>query len=218
LFVQIVQFKQHEQDIWRLTSEGTSIADHGSHEARVFDAIAKSMEGLTIDELKVIWNMFLYQFLTRQTAVGDESAKFGQAKAFRNKWIGKGDNKKFVKQVFSFIGRYLTLQIDTIQDITREELLHVLKTGTHTSALADLSKRKLIEKKKIYYFSVEKGENFSVDIKKQETDISVEMLQRFDYSSLQSNTLVVHGRVQLSNLIILMRRVYHPELAHFIRL
>jgi hypothetical protein len=30
-----------------------SIADHGSHEARVFDAIAKSMEGLTIKELDV---------------------------------------------------------------------------------------------------------------------------------------------------------------------
>jgi hypothetical protein len=44
---------QHEQDIWRLTTEGTLIAEKGSHEARVFDAIAKSMEGLTIDELRV---------------------------------------------------------------------------------------------------------------------------------------------------------------------
>jgi len=48
-----VKFTQHEQEIWRLTAEGTSIADHGSHEARVFDAIAKSMQGLTLDELKV---------------------------------------------------------------------------------------------------------------------------------------------------------------------
>ena len=70
-------------------------------------------------------------------------------------------------------------QVDSIQDITRQELLEVLKTGTHPSALPDLSKRKLIEKKKIYYFSVEKGDSFSLDIKKQETDISVEMLQRF---------------------------------------
>jgi phenylalanyl-tRNA synthetase alpha chain len=57
--------------------------------------------------------------------------------------------------------------------------LEVLKTGTHPSALADLSKRKLIEKKKIYYFSVEKGDEFTRDIRKQETDISVEMLQKF---------------------------------------
>jgi len=45
--------------------------------------------------------------------------------------------------------------------------------------LKDLSKRKFIEKKKIYYFSVEKGPEFTLDIKKQETDISVEMLQRY---------------------------------------
>jgi phenylalanyl-tRNA synthetase alpha chain len=57
----------------------------------------------------------------------------------------------------------------------------VRQSGTYSqpSALADLSKRKLIEKKKIYYFSVAKGESFSLDIKKQETDISVEMLQSY---------------------------------------
>jgi phenylalanyl-tRNA synthetase alpha chain len=51
--LKILIFTQHEQEIWRLTTEGTSIADHGSHEARVFDAIAKQMEGLSIYELNV---------------------------------------------------------------------------------------------------------------------------------------------------------------------
>src|SRR5271154_5067688 len=73
----------------------------------------------------------------------------------------------------------LIVQVDSIQDTTRQELLEVLKTGTHASALADLSKRKLIEKKKTYYFSVEKGDEFTRDIRKQETDISAEMLQKF---------------------------------------
>jgi hypothetical protein len=72
----------------------------------------------------------------------------------------------------------LIVQVNSIQDTTRQELLEVLKTGTHASALADMSKRKLIEKKKIYYFSVEKGDEFTRDIRKQETDISVEMLQK----------------------------------------
>jgi hypothetical protein len=40
--------------MWRLTSEGEEIADQGSHEARVFDAIAESMDGLTPEELNVI--------------------------------------------------------------------------------------------------------------------------------------------------------------------
>ena len=34
-----------------------------------------------------------------QDAVGAESAKFGQGKAFKNKWIVKGENDRLVKQV-----------------------------------------------------------------------------------------------------------------------
>jgi len=67
--------------------------------------------------------------------------------------------------------------VDSIQDVTREQLLEVDKTGTHLNVLPELSKRKLIERKKIYYFSVEKGDEFTLDIKRQETDITVEMLQ-----------------------------------------
>ena len=91
---------------------------------------------------------------------------FGQRNAFKNKWIGKGESGKFVKKV------------DHIQDVTREQLLEVEKMGTHSNALPELSKRKLIERKKIYYFSVHKGDDFTLDIKRQETDITVEMLQR----------------------------------------
>jgi phenylalanyl-tRNA synthetase alpha chain len=68
--------------------------------------------------------------------------------------------------------------VNTIQDVTREQLLEVQKLGTHPTALADLSKRKLIERKKLYYFSVKKGDEFTFDIKRQETDINVEMMQR----------------------------------------
>ena len=52
-----MKFTQHEQEIWRLSAEGSSIAQEGSHEAKVFEAIAKKMEGLTISELTV----FLYE-------------------------------------------------------------------------------------------------------------------------------------------------------------
>jgi phenylalanyl-tRNA synthetase alpha chain len=70
--------------------------------------------------------------------------------------------------------------VTSIEDVTREELLEVEKSGTCTpSVLSDLSKRKLIEKKKIFYFSVEKGPSFTLDIRKQETDINVEMLQSY---------------------------------------
>ena len=74
----------------------------------------------------------------------------------------------------------------------------MLNTGTHPKALADLSKRKLIEKKKIFYFSVEKGNDFTLDIKKQETDISVEMLQRSEttYNALTYQWILEDGKLQ----------------------
>ena len=37
-----------------MTDEGTAVAEQGSHEAKVFRAIAEQMEGLTIAELTVI--------------------------------------------------------------------------------------------------------------------------------------------------------------------
>jgi hypothetical protein len=51
--VQILKFQQHEIETWRLTEEGQMIAEHGSHEVQVFEAIAKSMRGLSLDELGV---------------------------------------------------------------------------------------------------------------------------------------------------------------------
>ena len=61
------------------------------------------MQGLTLDELKVAistQSFCLYLRLTLQDAVGADVAKFGQGKAFRNKWIAKGAGKNsFVKQV-----------------------------------------------------------------------------------------------------------------------
>ena len=111
--------------------------------------------------------------------MGDDVAKYGQGKAFRNKWIGQDEKKKFVKKVSSLYVAGLIVQVDSIQDTTRQELLEVQNAyTTDPKTLADLSKRKLVEKKKIYYFSVEKGDNFTLNIKRQETDISVDMLQR----------------------------------------
>lgn len=49
-----MRFTQHEQEVWRLSAEGSAIAEGGSHEAKVFEAIAKKMDGLTIAELTVL--------------------------------------------------------------------------------------------------------------------------------------------------------------------
>jgi len=71
-----------------LEPEAEGIAEHGSHEARVFEALRQALDGLTIPEL--------------DAAVGDKTvSKLGQGKAFRSKWIAKGKDGKLVATVGS---------------------------------------------------------------------------------------------------------------------
>jgi phenylalanyl-tRNA synthetase alpha chain len=69
-----------------LEPEAVEIEANGSHEARVFEALQKSMDGLTIAEL--------------EAAVGDKNVvKVGQGKAFKSKWIAKGKDGRLVASV-----------------------------------------------------------------------------------------------------------------------
>lgn len=69
-----------------LEPEAVEIEANGSHEARVFDALSKAVDGLTVDELI--------------KAVGDKKVVgLGQGKAFKTKWIGKGKEGKLVATV-----------------------------------------------------------------------------------------------------------------------
>ena len=82
-----------------LEPEAVEIAANGSHEARVFEALRKAMDGLTIPEL--------------EAAVGDKNVvKVGQGKAFKSKWISKGKEGKLVASV-SLKKELLTGQILT---------------------------------------------------------------------------------------------------------
>jgi phenylalanyl-tRNA synthetase alpha chain len=75
-----------ERDEAILEPEGEQIAQHGSHEARVFEALRQAVEGLTVAEL--------------EKAVGDKNVtKMGQGKAFKEKWISKGKDGKLVATV-----------------------------------------------------------------------------------------------------------------------
>jgi len=68
------------------TAEGAQIISDGSHEVRVWAALPEKGQGppLSVVDLK--------------KAVGDETAKVGQGRAFKNGWIGK-DGSGFVKLV-----------------------------------------------------------------------------------------------------------------------
>jgi len=147
----MVTYKQIENEKWNVTDEGNEIVETGSHEAKVFNAIPEGEEGISIADLNA--------------KVGP-SAKIGQGKAFKIKWIAKK-------------GNCVVRNVASIQDKTQEDLKIIKETSNHPDAniLKDLKKRKLIDRQKVTSYSVEKGEKFSTTIVKQATDITYEMLQ-----------------------------------------
>lgn len=119
------------------------------------------------------------------------SAKPGQGKAFKNKWVSKK-------------GANLVRLVDSIVDQTQNELKEIESTGTLGDAkvLADLKKRTLVDKQYdslfkyvlpwraeielLYFFvfcrkstsySIKKGTDFALEVKKEATDITADMLQ-----------------------------------------
>ena len=96
------------------------------------------------------------------------SAKFGQGAAFKAKWISKTANGNFIRNVDSIVDEaQLNLQSIKIGGtLANDELLKILK------------KRQLITTSKSTTYSVEKGLQFTTDIKVKQTDITMDMLAR----------------------------------------
>ncbi|KAK7695430.1 hypothetical protein QCA50_000066 [Cerrena zonata] len=137
-----------------LTQEGASIALNGSHEARVWAVLPAKGEGEPIPPKDL------------EKRVGAETAKLGQANAFKKKWITKE-------------GAGLVKIVSEIVDQTQLDMREVDSTGTLKAgekALAELRRRKLIAQRKGQWFTVSKGSNFSTSIEKPETDLTVDML------------------------------------------
>ncbi|KAJ3258226.1 hypothetical protein HDU77_002398 [Chytriomyces hyalinus] len=155
---EVVAFTILEVEHWVLTEEGSGIADEGSPEVKVFNAIPEGDEGISIPALQKI--------------VGD-SYKFGQGAAFKNKWIKK-----------SAAG--LARAVNSVSDNTQKDLLSIRNGNVLADkVMADYKKRKLVDKKKTSSYSVSKGSKFTTTIEKEETDITQEMIQSGDWKKVQ---------------------------------
>ncbi|KAK5654980.1 hypothetical protein OQA88_6739 [Cercophora sp. LCS_1] len=149
----MVKYETIEKEDAILEAEGEQIAANGSHEARVFEALRQAVEGLTVQELEKV--------------IGDKTVtKVGQSKAFKEKWISRTKDGKFKTAT------------DSIQDITKEQVLTIKETRTHPDAkvLADLKKRKLVKMQKVISFKIQKGPKFALEIAKEETDLTADMI------------------------------------------
>ncbi|RKO91029.1 hypothetical protein BDK51DRAFT_44388 [Blyttiomyces helicus] len=88
---QIVTYDPIVQERLVLTEEGAEIADNGSHEARVFNAIVEGAAGSEIPAIKA--------------AVGP-AYNFGQGAAFKKKWIQKTKEGNIARAVGTLAHRF----------------------------------------------------------------------------------------------------------------
>lgn len=148
----MVTYKTIEKDEAVLEPEAEKIVANGSHEARVFEALRQAVDGLSVKELEQV--------------IGDANVtKVGQGKAFKSKWISKTTDGK------------LKASTDSITDTTREQLqaIKVNKTAD-AKVLTDLKKRKLVKMTRIIHFKIAKGEKYAMEITREETDLTADML------------------------------------------
>ncbi|KAI9729320.1 MAG: Phenylalanyl-tRNA synthetase, beta subunit, cytoplasmic [Cirrosporium novae-zelandiae] len=156
----MVTYAAIDREEYVLTQEAEDIAAQGSHEARVFEAV-KQMEGLKITDLP--------------SKVGKDSAKIGQGKAFKEKWIVKdGDTLRTNVQLLVWD----VAQVESIRDTTQEELQTIQKTRTHpdTKVIQALRKRKLLTPKKVIAYKFSKGPKYAREFVKEETDLTADMI------------------------------------------
>ncbi|KAK3295818.1 tRNA synthetases class II core domain (F)-domain-containing protein [Chaetomium fimeti] len=147
----MVTYEQVEREEAFLEPEAEIIVSHGSHEARVFEAVRQAVDGLSIQDL--------------EGQIGDKTVtKLGQGKAFKEKWIKKD-------------GAKLIALVESIDDVTRDQLKVIQENRTHDAKIvADLKKRKLLRMQKIISFRISKGTKFALELVKEETDLTAEML------------------------------------------
>lgn len=78
------------------------------------------------------------------------------------------------------------LQRTSITDTSREQLQTIQSTRTYPDhkILSDLKKRKLITTHKVISYKFSKGPKYTKQFVKEETDLTAEMLARYDASKL----------------------------------
>lgn len=155
----MVEFESHEREELVLTSEGTDIAENGSHEAKVFALIPPGPSGLAISDIH---------------AQLGESGRIGLGKAFQQRWIAQRDSDHVVRRV------------ESIEDKTCHDL-RAIRNGLLPSEaqLKDLRRRKLVDREKRTWFSVKKGRAFALNLHKLATDLTADVVQSKSWQNLQ---------------------------------
>ncbi|KAG8222385.1 hypothetical protein J437_LFUL003005 [Ladona fulva] len=155
----VISVEQSTKREWKLTEEGRSITERGSHEAVVYYSVP-SEGGIS------------------QTQIMKEcpNAKVGFSKAMSSGWIyiDKSGDAPVVKR-----------KVPSISDTVKENLSLILNNGADKipdSLKQDYKKRKLIEENIIKCFLIKKGSEFSLSVMKSENDLTTDMIASGSWS------------------------------------
>jgi len=157
-----------EKKEYLLTKEADAILEKGSPEFQVYSKLPADGTSMNKNDL--------------EKALGVEVVKVGMNECMKSKWIkaekpkeeaappAAGEKKK-EKDVF------LARAADSasVKDSVAEQLKSI--DSLQAKEINDLKRRKLLVESVIKYFKVSKGDNFAIERKKQESDISREMIQ-----------------------------------------
>ncbi|KAK6643923.1 hypothetical protein RUM43_000188 [Polyplax serrata] len=138
---------------WELTKEGEGVADNGSHEALVFNAVPV---GDGADQAELMKQV--------------PGSKIGFSKAMSLGWIciDKSSGKPLVKRKVEAITDTVQVHLNQIRN---KEYKSVPDTSKQ-----DYKKRKLIQEVVIKSIILSKGPEFRLVIEKQETDLTADLL------------------------------------------
>lgn len=147
-----------EATVISLTKEAQGIVKNGATpEVKVFNIIPTS-------------GSILKSEITKKLG---PQASIGYGKAMSNKWIEQiksGDGKDFL------VKRAVSTVIDTVYEQLKQ--IHAGEANKLSKNAIDvLKKRKLVSSDIVKYFTIEKGEEFTLERKKMQTDLTAEILQ-----------------------------------------
>jgi len=161
--LEVITTKLNQRNTIELTDEAHGILKEGSPEVRTYHSVPA--EGIQKSDL--------------EKKLGD-IAKIGFAQAMKSKWIAF-DSKSGV----------VTKLTQSVQDLTREQLESIHKSPDTADAtlVANLSKRKLVQKVILKTFTINRGPKFGQEVQKPETDLTTEMLSNDAWKTKQFKDL-----------------------------
>jgi len=154
----VIRTEQTTSKQWELTEEGKNIAETGSHEAMVFNAVPAGADGISQPDLI--------------KAVGAATGKVGLGKAMAAGWISSSKENGVA---------LIRRKVESIEDKVKVDLALIKAGGKGAEGVADKAKaeykkRKLVQEVVVKSYLINKGSAFTTKIEKAETDLTPEMI------------------------------------------